>query len=89
MFYILVCSDITAALTYYYDPVILQNKLTPLSIFRVLALKNRDSKNFMFYFYVFYRVYTNIQKLYGLVVYPFMDFLGHGVAHVSFGTKNK
>ena len=26
--------DNTAAFTYYYDPVILQNKLTPLSIFR-------------------------------------------------------
>ena len=43
----------------------------------------------MFYFYVFYRVYTNIKKRYGLVVYPFMDFLGHGVACVSFGTKNQ
>ena len=52
----------TAALTYYYDPVIFQNKLTPLSIFRDLALRKRDSKKFMFYFYVFYRVYTNIQK---------------------------
>ena len=28
----------TAAFTYYYDPVILRNKLTPLSIFRDLAL---------------------------------------------------
>ena len=78
----------TAAFTYYYDPVILRNKLTPLSIFRDLALRKRDSKKFMFYFYVFYRVYTNIQKWYGLVVYPFMDFLGHGVACVSF-TKNQ
>ena len=52
----------TAAFTYYYDPVILQNKLTPLSIFRDLALRKRDSKKFMFYFYVFYRVYANIQK---------------------------
>ena len=32
----------TAAFTYYYDPVILQNKLTPLSIFRDLALRKRD-----------------------------------------------
>ena len=53
----------TAALTYYYDPVILQNKLTPLLIFRDLALRKRDSKKFMFYFYVFYKVYTNIKKI--------------------------
>ena len=52
----------TAAFSYYYDPVILQNKLTPLSIFRDLALRKRDSKKFMFNFYVFYRGYTNIQK---------------------------
>ena len=52
----------TAALTYYYDPAILQNKLTPLSIFRDLALRKRDSKTFMFYFYVLYMVHTNIQK---------------------------
>ena len=52
----------TAVFTYYYDPVILQNKLTPLSIFRDLALRKRNSKKFMLYFYVFYRVYTNIQK---------------------------
>ena len=50
----------TAALTYYYDPVILQNKLTPLSIFRDLALRKGDLKKFMFYFYVFFMVYTNI-----------------------------
>ena len=30
---------ITAAFTYYYDPAILQNKLTPLSIFKDLALR--------------------------------------------------
>ena len=36
----------TAAFTYYYDPVILQNKLTPLTIFRDLSLRKRDSKNF-------------------------------------------
>ena len=29
----------TAAFTYYYDPAILQNKLTPLPIFRDLALR--------------------------------------------------
>ena len=52
----------TAAITYYYDPVILRNKLTPLSIFRDLALRKGDSKKFMFFFYMFYRVYTNIQK---------------------------
>ena len=52
----------TAAFTYYYDPAILQNKLTPLSIFRDLALRKGDSKKFMFYFYVFYMVHTNIQK---------------------------
>ena len=77
----------TAALTYYYDPAILQNKLTPLSIFRDLALRKGDSKKFMFYFYVFYRVYTNIPKLFGLVVYYFMDFLGDNVACARFGTK--
>ena len=35
------CIDLmyTAAFTYYYDPVILQNKLTPLSIFRDPALR--------------------------------------------------
>ena len=32
----------TAACTYYYDPVILRNKLTPLSIFRDLALRERE-----------------------------------------------
>ena len=52
----------TAALTYYYDPVILRNKLTPLSIFRDLSLRKGDSKKFLVYFYVFYRLYTNIQK---------------------------
>ena len=35
----------TAAFTYYNDPAILRNKLTPLSIFRDFALKKRDSKN--------------------------------------------
>ena len=35
----------TAAFTYNYDPVILQNTLTPLSIFRDLALRKRDSKS--------------------------------------------
>ena len=44
----------TAAFTYYYDPTILQNKLTPLSIFRDLALRKSDSKRFMFYFHVFF-----------------------------------
>ena len=34
----------TAALIYYYDPVILRNKLTPLSIFRDLPLRKRDLK---------------------------------------------
>ena len=36
----------TAAFTYYmyYDPAILRNKLTPLSIFRDLALRKRNSK---------------------------------------------
>ena len=77
----------TAALTYYYDPAILQNKLTLLSIFRDLALRKGDSKKFMFYFYVFYRVYTNIPKLFGLVVYYFLDFLGDNVACARFGTK--
>ena len=33
----------TAAFTYFYDPAILRNKVTALSIFKVLALKNRDS----------------------------------------------
>ena len=33
----------TAAFTYYYDPAILRNKLTPLSIFGDLALRKRDS----------------------------------------------
>ena len=73
--------------TYHYDPAILRNKLTPLSIFRDLALRKRDSKELVVYFYVFYRVYTNIPKLYGLVVYSFMDFLGDNVACVRFGTK--
>ena len=41
----------------------------------------------MFYFYVFYRVHTNIPKLFGLVVYYFMDFLGDNVACARFGTK--
>ena len=77
----------TAAFTYYYDPEILQNKLTPLSIFRDLALRKGDSKKFMFYLYVFYRVYTNIPKLFGLVVYPFMDFLGDYLACARFGTN--
>ena len=74
----------TAALTYYYDPVILQNKLTPLSIFRDVALRKRNSKKLIVYFYVFYWVYTKIPKLYGLVVYSFMDFLGDSVACVRF-----
>ena len=74
--------------TYYYDPEILRNKLTPLSIFRDLPLRKRDSEKFIFYFYVFYRVYTKIHKRCRLIVYPVIDFLGHGVACVSFGTKN-
>ena len=77
----------TAAFTYYYDPAILRNKLTPLSIFRDLALRKRNSKKLIVYFYVFYRVYTNITKLFLLVVYSFMDFLADSVACVSFGTK--
>ena len=52
----------TAAFTYYYDPAILRNKLTPLSIFRDLALRERDSNKLIVYFYVFYRVYTNIPE---------------------------
>ena len=77
----------TAAFTYYYDPAILRNILTPLSILRDPALRKRDSKKIIVYFYVFYRVYTNIPKLYELVVYSFMDFLGDSVARVRFGTK--
>ena len=77
----------TAVLTYYYDPAILQNKLTPFSIFRDLALREGESERFMFYFYVFYRVYTYIPKLFGLVVYSFMDFLGDNAACARFGTK--
>ena len=38
---------------------------------------------------MFYRVYSKIKILYGLVVYPFMVFLGHGVACVSFGIKTQ
>ena len=41
----------------------------------------------MFYFYVFYRVYTNIPKLFGLVVNYFVDFLGDNVACARFGPK--
>ena len=41
----------------------------------------------MFYFYVFYRVYTYIPELFGLVVYSFMDFLGDNAACARFGTK--
>ena len=77
----------TAPFTYYYDPAILRNKLRPLSVFGDLALRKRDSKKIIVYFYVFYRVYTNIPKCNGLVVYSFMDFLGDSVACVSFGTK--
>ena len=58
----------TAVFTYYYDPAILRNKLTPLSIFRDPALRKRDSKNNIIYFCVFYRVYTNIPKLFGLLI---------------------
>ena len=61
--------------------------MTPLSIFRDLALRKRDSKKIIVYFYVFYRVYTIIPKFYGLVVYSFIDFLGDNVACVYFGTK--
>ena len=78
----------TAAFTYYYDPAILQNKLTLLSIFRDLSLRKGASKKLMFYFYVFYRVYTNILKLFGLVIYYFMDFLGDNVACARFWDKN-
>ena len=59
----------TAAFTYYYDPAILRNKLTHLLIFRDLALRKRDSKKLIVYFYEFNRVCTNIPKLYGFVVY--------------------
>ena len=67
-------------------PKYLRNKLTPLSIFRDLALRKRDSK-IIIYFYVFYSVYTNIPKLFGLVIYSLMDFLGDSVACVRFGSK--
>ena len=77
----------TAAFTFYYDPAILRNKLTPLSIFRDIVLRKRDLKKAIVNFYMFNRVYTNISKLYGLVVYSFIDFLGDRVACVSFGTK--
>ena len=88
--YLFFCNDNknTAAFTYYYDPAIWQNNLTPLSIFRDLALRKGDSKKLRFYFYVFYRVYTNIPKLFGLVVYYFTAFLGDSVACARFGTKN-
>ena len=43
----------TSAFTYYYDPVILRNKLTPLSIFKDLALRKRDSKSSCFTFMCF------------------------------------
>ena len=79
----------TAAFTYYYDSAILRNKLTPLSILRDPALRKRDSEKISISFCVFYRVYTNIPKLYGLLVYSVMDFLGDSVACVSFGTKNQ
>ena len=49
----------TAEFTYYYDPAILRNKLTPLSIFRDIVLRKRDLKKAIVNFYVFYRVYTN------------------------------
>ena len=77
----------TAAFTCYNDPAILRKKLTPFSIFRDLALRKRDSKKIIVYFYVFFRVYTKIPKLYELVVYSLMEFLGDSVACVSFGTK--
>ena len=32
-------------------------------------------------------MYTNIPKLFGFVVYPFMDLLGNNVACARFGTK--
>ena len=38
----------TAVFTYYYDPAILRDKLTPKSIFRDFALRKRDSKNYLF-----------------------------------------
>ena len=85
--FVIVILPYTAAFTYYYDPAILRNKLTHLSIFRDIALRKIDSKKIIVYFYVFYRVYTNIKKLYGLVDYSFMDFLSDSVACVSFGTK--
>ena len=76
----------TAAFTYYCDPAILQNKLTPLSIFRDPALRKRDSKKNI-YFCVFDRVYTNISKLNGLLVCSVMNFLGDSFACVCVGTK--
>ena len=50
-------------------------------------MSKRDLKKIIVYLYVFYRVYTNIPNVYGLVVYSFMDFLGDSVACVRFGTK--
>ena len=66
----------------------MRNKLTPLSIFRDLALKKRETqRKIIVYLNVFYRVYTDIPKLYGLVVYSFMDFLGDIVTCISFGNE--
>ena len=44
-----ISSIYTSAFTYYYDPAILRNTPTPLSIFRDLALRKRDSKNLIVY----------------------------------------
>ena len=77
----------TAAFTYYYDPAILRNKLTFFNFQRPSSKKERFQKNNCS-LYVFYRVYINIQKLYGLLVYSFMDFLGFSVACVRFWNQN-
>ena len=52
---LIVYVQFTAAFTYHYDPAILQNKLTPFSIFIDLAHRNLDSKELMVYFYMFQR----------------------------------
>ena len=72
----------TAAFTYYYGPVFLQNKLTPLLIFRDLALGKRYSNILCFTSMCFISRIIIFKK-----VYPFMKFLNHGVACVNFGTK--
>ena len=79
----------TAAFTYYYDPVILPNKLTPLSIFERSSSEKVRFK--IVYGLLLNRCSIGCKQTFKNDMdwnyIHFWDFLGDSVACVSFETK--